>query len=418
MDDLLFQEAPLSPVLEAQVEKMKAYVGDLSAEQLNAASDVEIVAHVISESRIEPLTIHEDRAEAEHIETAVDVSGHFDRAVFDRSQPRLIRGNQITVHVPFTGDPELFRFRTSTYNYNPPQGRVRKTSDAGGTVVMSLALPADLDEKQFNQWIGQQLKGLREYTNWSRNDVEAFNETLEGQARAAIGARRHQLERQGDLLKNLSIPLRRRADAPNPTPLPMPKRIVKPLPAPRAVEQEYEISGQDYEYILKILRHESRSFEATPNACVKLDEEELRDVVLAHLNGYYEGMAAGERFRKKGKTDICIEHENRAAFVAECKLWKGGKAIGEAIDQLLGYLTWRDTKSALLVWNKTVKDFAKLQQSIPGLLSEHLLFVRSDESGHAGEWRAVFRSASDDERRITVHVFLVDLGSDRKGVPA
>lgn len=418
MDDLLFHEAPLSAVLDAQVEKMKAYVGDMSTEQLNAATDDEIVAHVVSEFRVEPLTIHEDRAEAEHAETAVDVSHHFERAVYDRSQPCLVKGNQITAHVPFTGDPELFRLRTSRYNYNPPRGRVRKSGDAGGTVVMWLALPADLDERQFNQWIGQRLNGLREYADWSRNDVEAFNKTLEGQACAAIGARRHQLERQGDLLKNLSIPLRRRADAPNPTPLPKPKRVVKPLPRPRKVEQEYGLSDEDYEYILKILRHESRSFEATPEAFAKLAEENLRDVVLAHLNGHFEGDAAGERFRKKGKTDICIEHGNRAAFVAECKLWKGPRAFSEAIDQLLGYLTWRDTKTALLVWNKTVKDFAKLQQSVPGLLNEHSRFVRTAESGQAGEWRVVFRSAGDDGREITVHVFLVDLGSESKEVPA
>ena len=37
-----------------------------------------------------------------------------------------------------------------------------------------------------------------------------------------------------------------------------------------------------------------------------------------------------DRFRKKGKTDIRIEFENRAAFVAECKLWKGEKKILEA----------------------------------------------------------------------------------------
>ena len=93
--------------------------------------------------------------------------------------------------------------------------------------------------------------------------------------------------------------------------------------------------------------------------------------MLAHLNGHFEGAAAGERFRKKGKTDICIEHDNRAAFVAECKLWKGQKALLAAIDQLLSYLTWRDTRTALIVWNIANKDFSKLQGEMPGLLQTH-----------------------------------------------
>ncbi len=409
MDDLLFHKAPLHAVIEAHTEKMKAYVGDLSPERMNAASDDEIVAHVVSEYRIEPLQVDTDRAEAEHAETQVDVSRHFNRAVFDRSRPCLIKGNQITLFVPFTGDPQLPLLTPSTRNLNPPRGTIRKTGENSGTIQMSLALPADVDETQFNRWIDEQLNGLKQHADWSRRDVEAYNNKLEPQVRTAVVARRTQLERQGSLLKKLSVPLRRRDSAPNPAPVPMPKRIVKPLPAPRKVEQEYGLTEADYEYILKILRHESRSFEATPDAFVKLDEEELRDVVLAHLNGHFEGDAAGERFRRKGKTDICIEYESRAAFVAECKLWKGPKAFGAAIDQLLGYLTWRDTKTALLVWNKTVKDFAKLQDSVPQLLQEHARFVRTASAGHSGEWRAVFRAMGDDGREIVVHVFLVDL---------
>ncbi|MGE0756803.1 MAG: hypothetical protein AB7O38_07275 [Pirellulaceae bacterium] len=409
MDDLLFHKAPLHAVLDAHLQKMKSYVGDLAPERVNAATDDELVAHIVAEYRIEPLNLHTDRAEAEHAETQVDVRHHFNRAVFDRSRPCLIKGNEITVHVPFTGDPQLPLLAPSTFNMNPPRGSIRKRGDQGGAIVMSLALPADVDETQFNRWIAEQLNGLRQHSEWSRRDVEAFNEKLEPQARAVVVARRAQLEKQGSLLKKLSVPLRRRDDAPNPAPVPMPKRVVKPLPAPRMVEQEYGLTAADYEYILKILRHESRSFEATPDAFVKLDEEELRDIVLAHLNGHFEGDAAGERFRRNGKTDICIEHENRAAFVAECKLWKGPKAFSEAIGQLLGYLTWRDTKTALLVWNKTVKDFAKLQDSVPQLLREHGRFVKMLDAGHTGEWRGVFGASSDDGREIIVHVFLVDL---------
>lgn len=409
MDDLLFRKAPLHAVLDSHLGKMKSYVGDLAPERVNAATDDELVAHVVSEYRIAPLNVHTDRAEAEHAETQVDVRRHFDRAVFDRSRPCLIKGNEITLHVPFTGDPELPLCTPSTFNMNPPRGTIRKRGDQGGAIVMSLALPADVDETQFNQWITEQLNGLRQHAEWSRRDTEAYNDRLEPQVRAAVSARRAQLEKQGSLLKKLAVPLRRRDGAPNPAPVPMPKRVVKPLPSPRKVEQEYGLSDDDYEYILKILRHESRSFEETPDAFVKLDEEELRDVVLAHLNGHFEGSAAGERFRRKGKTDICIEFEHRAAFVAECKLWKGPKAFGEAIDQLLGYLTWRDTKTALIVWNKTVKDFAKLQESIPQHLREHGRFVKTLDAGQAGEWRGVFRAAGDDGREIVVHVFLVDL---------
>src|SRR5207248_3253533 len=84
-----------------------------------------------------------------------------------------------------------------------------------------------------------------------------------------------------------------------------------------------------------------------------------RDIVLAHLNGHYKGDASGETFRGSGRTDLRIEAESRAAFVAECKVWKGSQIIQESVDQLLGYLTWRDCKAALVIFNKNVAGFSK-----------------------------------------------------------
>ena len=83
-----------------------------------------------------------------------------------------------------------------------------------------------------------------------------------------------------------------------------------------------------------------------------LDEEALRNLVLVSLNCQYEGRATGETFRNKGKTDINIKEKNRAAFVAECKIWKGRKNFTAAIEQLLRYLTWRDSKTALLIFSR------------------------------------------------------------------
>jgi len=380
---------------------------------MNGATDDQVVEHFVAEYRIEPLVIHADRAEAEHKETKVDVSHDtFRRFIPDGSGPVMVKGDQVTIHVPFTGDPELFKFTPSTRTFNPPRGRVSRGGDLTGTVSMTLALPSDTnDEGRFNAWIKEQLDGLDKYAGWIRADVQAFNQQLPQQARNAVQARRKQLEKQGKLLQTLTIPLRPRSDAPSPAPIQMPKKVVKPLPPARPVEQEYGISEGDYEYILKIIRQESRSFESTPATFAKLNEEELRDVVLAHLNGHFEGGAAGERFRKHGKTDICIEHENRAAFVAECKLWKGQKALSEAIDQLLGYLTWRDTRTALIIWNINNKDFAKLQADMPEQLQGHAKYIRTVNAGHAGEWRAVFRAEADDSREVVVHVFLVDLNA-------
>ena len=40
-----------------------------------------------------------------------------------------------------------------------------------------------------------------------------------------------------------------------------------------------------------------------------------------------------------GQTDILLREGERNVFIVECKFWKGPKAFGETIDQLLSYAT-------------------------------------------------------------------------------
>ena len=90
---------------------------------------------------------------------------------------------------------------------------------------------------------------------------------------------------------------------------------------------------------------------------MKLEEEELRDIIVAQLNVDYEGQVQGESFRNNGKTDICVEYNNRAAFVTECKFWKGKQVLNSTIKQLLSYTTWHDSKLAIVFFSKANKNF-------------------------------------------------------------
>jgi hypothetical protein len=164
-----------------------------------------------------------------------------------------------------------------------------------------------------------------------------------------------------------------------------------------------------FEQILSIIRHGGRSFEATPQTFSQHDEEGLRNIIIAHLNSQYKGMATGETLRQAGKTDIRIENEERVAFIAECKVWRGRAELGEAIDQLLSYLTWRDCNAALVVFNKHNAGFKQIQDQIPEILQSHSNFVSHVECDTDGEWRCVVCSHDDPDRKIVVHVFVFNL---------
>jgi hypothetical protein len=83
--------------------------------------------------------------------------------------------------------------------------------------------------------------------------------------------------------------------------------------------------------------------------------EEIRDHFLLQLNGHYHGSATGETFNGAGKTDILVRQEDKTLFIGECKIWRGPASFTDAIDQLFTYLTWRDTKCAIVVFCKNKK---------------------------------------------------------------
>jgi len=106
---------------------------------------------------------------------------------------------------------------------------------------------------------------------------------------------------------------------------------------------------------------------------------------------------------------ITIEFNDRAAFVAECKIWRGAGELSKAVDQLLGYLTWRDRKTALVVFNKDNAGFQEVQDQIPEILQSHSNHERLLQCDIDGEWGCVLRSKEDTERKVTVHVFVFNL---------
>ena len=278
---------------------------------------------------------------------------------------------------------------------------------------LSFAQPVDvLDEEKLGNEIQRELELIRFYVEGSASAVQSHNEQLRHAIEGAIKARKERLQKTEGIASRLGLPIKRNPNAPDVKPIKVERKLVRPLPPVTAgsYEPEYGIEEDVYEHILSVIRHEIATFEATPSTYVNLGEEDLRNILLAHLNGHYQGGATGETFRKGGKTDIRIEEQNRAAFVAECKLWSGPKGVSAALDQLLGYLTWRDCKAALILFNKDTKGFASIVEKCPVTLQSHPNFKRQLSASQGGsEWRFIFTSAQDELREVTVHVFLADL---------
>ena len=127
--------------------------------------------------------------------------------------------------------------------------------------------------------------------------------------------------------------------------------------------------------------------------------------MLLILEPNFEGAATGETFNKSGKTDILLRHEGKNVFIAELKYWHGKKGFLETISQLLGYLTWRDSKAAVVMFVRN-KDFMAVLETAKDSISEHeyyLGFVNEQEEG----WYSYrFHLNGDKNREVKLAVML------------
>ena len=315
--------------------------------------------------------LHEDKTTMNQQETQGDVSGDPMRFFSPgHSGPFYIPGTQVDVDIPFTGEEWIFRYRTNPWSSVYPQAVIGR-----GSLRISISLSHDAEPTKFKDTYERELKLLRDHLDRARKQVVGYNKSLPQLVQQAINNRRDRINKHGNIAALMDIPLASKPGAPPITAVKLQIRRPPLLPVPpkTGLQPEPGIAADTYERILRFIRHQGRTFERTPSTYAVHGEEDLRNIILAQLNGHFEGDAVSEAFRGNGKTDISIEQDDRAAFVGECKVWKGPAGVTAALDQLLGYLTWRDSKAALIVFNTKHKEFSMVLKTLPATECERNL---------------------------------------------
>ncbi len=259
---------------------------------------------------------------------------------------------QFTVCVPFEGDVSLFSLRPTSYQWNMSR-RMNATLN-GNEIRLSYHELVESRQSDFNSLYEGDVKMIETNLQRLSTDAKSFNQELPALIRQKLNERKQTAEKNSSIIQSFRIPIKKRDDIPTTYSIPEIQRkptIVESSKVKTFIP-EPTLAVEEYENILIIIKDMALAMERSPSTFAKLTEEEIRNFFLIALNGHYQGNATGETFNGVGKTDILIRHKNANAFIAECKFWKGQKKMLEAIDQLLGYTTWRDTKTAILLFNK------------------------------------------------------------------
>lgn len=197
---------------------------------------------------VSPARILEGEIEVSTRDAKIDVSHDFNR-VRRGDGPTYIDGLEVTYHVPFTGDRELFKCRPSTITMNPPRA-VLKSSE--------LAFPYDSPDRDLPQTkplFQNDLRAVKQWLEGVNQHVTEFNASLERTTRERIAARRAELEREKGQIVDLGYNVRGTTGPVAST------KPAEPVPARRQrarekARREFDVAlsfaGEDRDYVEQV----------------------------------------------------------------------------------------------------------------------------------------------------------------------
>jgi hypothetical protein len=412
-DELLFNKYDIFSIIQGHTESLKKKVQSIPANTVLNASEQDLVQALVEEFRLTvPIIKDEDIYIASAGETQVDVSGDPMRGIFDRSQPFYVPGNKTVIAVPFEGDPEFFRIQPLSYTMNPPRGEITKSE------ILLTYVRTDQNPGAIKHDYQRTVSSIKQYLASLSESAAQFNGQLEGSVTSQLKARKDRLLADAGMTAAIGLPLKKREGTPLTYSVPVTRRVpkIEQLKVSGAFKPEPALANDDYEEILRIMQNMVHVMELSPHAFHDMGEEDLRSHFLVQLNGAFKGQATGETFNFQGKTDILIRADGRNVFIAECKIWKGEKAFLATLDQLLSYLSWRDTKAAVVLFNRNA-DFSAVLAKISETAPKHPLFKR--DRGKSGEsvFRYVFAQPNDSTREVILTVLAFDIPTQATQTP-
>lgn len=339
----------------------------------------EFINYLYNKYQLEPLNILTDtesfdppRTSKERLTDYQYVRGYYEADIYT-----------FTIKYNYTGSDELFYVHTNPWNMTSYEINLDKQTK---TVSFSFKIYKQ-DAEEFkntkNQCYGSAFSNLQN----ANSNAADFNRTLLDSITRAFQREKEKYQKENDFFTAINVKVNPNTQSVFTAPTITKKIIPQPtVSSKKEFSSEPMMSTEMYNDVLTVIYDSGKNMEKKPALYLGKDEEGLRDQFLFVLETRYEGTTAtGETFNRSGKTDIILKYAKDASnlFVAECKFWHGASEFLAAISQLFErYLTWRDSKAALLMFVKN-KDFSNVLSTIKTEVKGHSLFIK--ESGSRGD---------------------------------
>jgi hypothetical protein len=369
---MIFSKGRISEIFQKAVDAIKSTIENETENYILNANESDYADHLESKHKIDVPELHFDQVNADSYEA--DIPAEYFPRTFNIFEGKKYRKEIIQFFIPCSGNVNLLAYSPANIiTFGGGHFEIK------GDSIVAEFINFSNNAEEINRNYQSELNCVHSNYNYLRNDIIGFNNSLKAHIPSVFGQRKSKLLSKNNLLASLGVPLRKKDNVPSTFSIPKPqlreKIIVKPVVHEKGFKPEPTLDDENYKKILKIINDIGKNFERMPSVYKYKGEEDLRDHILMTLDPNFEfGSASGETFNKTGKTDIQLRYDSSVVFIAECKFWSGPKNYLSTIDQLLGYLTWRDNKATVIIFVKQ-KDFTAILSKVEAETTKHPNFL-------------------------------------------
>jgi hypothetical protein len=353
--------------------------------------------YLVNKYQIEPLLFFWEEKYVTEYQKMIPAESHPPANFFIEKGESYLR-QIITYHIPYSGNRNLLHCGRSMLG-----GRRIETEIHENEISFDIINWRN-DSEEIKREVEEIFSYLKKQENYIKNEVQGHNSNLENKARQIFQDRKAVILKQYNFAESLGVPFKKAEKVPSSFIVPIVKKepIIKPSSSSEKFTPEFSLDVSIYNDILRICHETGIEMERHPSIYTGKDEDTLRDFFIMFLSPHFSSVT-GETFNKIGKTDILIRYENSNIFVAECKFWSGIKGFYATIDQILSYLTWRDSKTAILCFVKT-KELNPVLKQIESETSKHSCYVKYNGKKSDSWFDFEFHLKDDPSRGIKLAV--------------
>jgi hypothetical protein len=268
-----------------------------------------------------------------------------------------------------------------------------------------------LNATQFKSQVDKIISNVSQNIPNINSEIAQWNNGLDNLIQELLEKRKGVVSKKFEFMEQIGLKV-----SPQSNDFMMPSPVTRktiPVPASETSENVKKavipiLQEEVYKDIKEVLYNVGKAIERKPSIYLKRREEDLRDIFLLFLETRYDSTSGvGEAFNKQGKTDILLKYakDGTNLFVAECKFWKGQKGLHEAINQLLGYLTHRDSKTALIIFVNQ-KEYISVINTLKAEITKHSQFKRHVKDSYESSINYEFSLPQDSQKTIQIEVML------------